>query len=109
MDHGLKLEYNHEGRRSPPCNLNTVGEYGSNAHGEKSAAQTFFNKGPTSSTCGEAAVLVGVVNAPHAYALSTGGVCGSARGWGCLSDFSSLPEILCLGRFFGLFVSFASF
>ncbi len=46
--------------------LNTV-EYGSNAYGVKSAAQTFFNKEPHQLNVQEAAVLVGVVNAPTRY------------------------------------------
>ena len=46
--------------------LNTV-EYGSNAYGIKSAALTFFNKEPHELNVQEAAVLVGVVNAPSRY------------------------------------------
>ena len=46
--------------------LNTV-EYGSNAYGIKSAAHTFFNKEPQDLNVQEAAVLVGVVNAPTRY------------------------------------------
>lgn len=46
--------------------LNTV-EYGSNAYGIKSAAHTFFNKEPDELNVQEAAVLVGVVNAPTRY------------------------------------------
>ena len=44
--------------------LNTV-EYGSNAFGIKSAASTFFGKSPDELNIQEAAVLVGVVNAPR--------------------------------------------
>ncbi len=46
--------------------LNTV-EYGNNAYGIKSAAQTYFNKLPDELTIEEAALLVGVVNAPTKY------------------------------------------
>lgn len=46
--------------------LNTVA-YGSNAYGIKSAAQTFFNKMPEELKIEEAALLVGVVNAPTRY------------------------------------------
>ena len=46
--------------------LNTV-EFGSNAFGIKSAAHTFFNKEPDELNVQEAAVLVGVVNAPTRY------------------------------------------
>ncbi len=46
--------------------LNTV-EFGSNAYGIKSAAHTFFNKEPHELNVQEAAVLVGVVNAPTRY------------------------------------------
>lgn len=46
--------------------LNIV-EYGSNAYGIKSASQTFFAKEPKDLTIEEAALLVGVVNAPTRY------------------------------------------
>lgn len=46
--------------------LNTV-FYGANAYGIKSAAQTFFDKAPDELSEVEAAMLVGVVNAPTAY------------------------------------------
>ena len=46
--------------------LNTV-EYGSNAYGIKSAAATFFGKQPSELNLQEAAMLVGVVNAPTRY------------------------------------------
>lgn len=46
--------------------LNTV-EYGSNAFGIKSASRTFFDKTPAELTVPEAAMLVGVVNAPTRY------------------------------------------
>lgn len=41
--------------------------YGSNAYGIKAAAQTFFNKHPSEVTLEEAALLIGVVNAPSLY------------------------------------------
>ena len=62
----LKLEYNYTKEEIATMYLNTV-EYGSNAYGIKSAAQTFFGKEPHELAVQEAAVLVGVVNAPTRY------------------------------------------
>ncbi len=62
----LKLEYNYTKEEIAAMYLNTV-EYGSNAYGIKSAAHTFFNKEPNELNVQEAAVLVGVVNAPSKY------------------------------------------
>ena len=62
----LKLEYNYTKEEIAAMYLNTV-EYGSNAYGIKSAAHTFFNKTPDELNIQEAAVLVGVVNAPTRY------------------------------------------
>lgn len=62
----LKLEYNYTKEEIAAMYLNTV-EYGSNAYGIKSAAHTFFNKEPDELNAQEAAVLVGVVNAPTRY------------------------------------------
>lgn len=62
----LKLEYNYTKEEIAAMYLNTV-EYGSNAYGIKSAAQTFFNKEPHELNVQEAAMLVGVVNAPTRY------------------------------------------
>lgn len=62
----LKLEYNYTKEEIAAMYLNTV-EYGSNAYGIKSAAHTFFNKEPDQLNVQEAAVLVGVVNAPTRY------------------------------------------
>ena len=62
----LKLEYNYTKEEIATMYLNTV-EYGSNAYGIKSAAQTFFGKEPHELSVQEAAVLVGVVNAPTRY------------------------------------------
>ena len=62
----LKLEYNYTKEEIAAMYPNTV-EYGSNAYGIKSAALTFFNKEPHELNVQEAAVLVGVVNAPSRY------------------------------------------
>lgn len=62
----LKLEYNYTKDEIAAMYLNTV-EYGSNAFGIKSAAHTFFNKEPNELNVQEAAMLVGVVNAPTFY------------------------------------------
>ena len=62
----VKLEYNYTKEELTAMYLNTV-EYGSNAFGIKSAARTFFNKLPEDVEIQEAAVLVGVVNAPTKY------------------------------------------
>ncbi|MFI3285821.1 MAG: transglycosylase domain-containing protein [Rikenellaceae bacterium] len=62
----VKLEYNYTKEEIATMYLNTVA-YGSNAYGIKSAAQTFFNKMPEELKIEEAALLVGVVNAPTRY------------------------------------------
>ena len=62
----LKLEYNYTKEEIAAMYLNTV-EFGSNAYGIKSAAHSFFNKEPDELNVQEAAVLVGVVNAPTRY------------------------------------------
>ena len=62
----LKLEHNYTKEEIIAMYLNTV-EYGSNAFGIKSAAATFFGKEPHELNLQEAAVLVGVVNAPSRY------------------------------------------
>ncbi len=62
----VKLEYNYTKEEIIAMYLNTVA-YGSNAYGIKSAARTFFNKKPSQLTVPEAALLVGVVNAPTRY------------------------------------------
>lgn len=61
----LKLEYNYTKEEIAAMYLNTV-EYGSNAYGIKSAAQTFFNKEPHELNVQEAAVLVGGGERPDA-------------------------------------------
>lgn len=60
------LEYNYTKEEIIVMYLNIV-EYGSNAFGIKSAAQTFFGKTPAELTAEEAAMLVGVVNAPTRF------------------------------------------
>ncbi|MDE5636485.1 MAG: transglycosylase domain-containing protein, partial [Alistipes sp.] len=62
----LKLEYNYTKEEIAAMYLNTV-EFGSNSYGIKSAASTFFNKLPEELNIQEAAILVGVVNAPTRY------------------------------------------
>lgn len=62
----VMLEYNYTKEEIIAMYLNTV-EYGSNAFGIKSAAQTFFNTTPAELAPEEAAMLVGVVNAPTRY------------------------------------------
>ena len=71
----LKLEYNYTKEEIAAMYLNTV-EYGSNAYGIKTAAQTFFNKEPGQLNVQEAAMLVGVVNAPtRLFAGAQSGEC----------------------------------
>ncbi len=60
------LEYNYTKEEIITMYFNRM-EYGSNAHGIKTAARTFFDKTPAELTVPEAAVLVGVVNAPTRY------------------------------------------
>ena len=62
----VKLEYNYTKEEIIAMYLNTV-EYGSNSYGIKSAAATFFGKTPAELNLQEAAMLVGVVNAPTRY------------------------------------------
>lgn len=62
----LRLEYNYTKEEIITMYLNTV-EYSRNAVGIKSASQSFFNKLPHELTINEAALLVGMVNAPTAY------------------------------------------
>ena len=62
----VMLEYNYTKEEIITMYLNTV-PYGSNAFGIKSAARTFFNKLPSELDIEEAAMLVGVVNAPTRY------------------------------------------
>ena len=62
----IKLEHNYTKEEIAAMYLNTVA-YGSNAYGIKSAASTFFGKAPHELNIQEAAMLVGVVNAPTRY------------------------------------------
>lgn len=60
------LERNYTKEEIIAMYLNVVG-YGSNAYGIKSASATFFDKSPLELTVPEAAMLIGVVNAPTRY------------------------------------------
>ncbi|MDR2885427.1 MAG: transglycosylase domain-containing protein [Rikenellaceae bacterium] len=62
----VKLEYNYTKEEIIAMYLNTV-LFGSNAYGIKSAAHTFFGKLPSEVNAQEAAMLVGMVNAPTRY------------------------------------------
>ena len=62
----VKLERNYTKEEILAMYLNIV-EYGNNAFGIKAAAKTFFNTSPDSLNVEEAALLVGVVNAPTRY------------------------------------------
>jgi penicillin-binding protein 1A len=62
----IKLEHNYTKEEIVAMYLNIV-PYGSNAFGIKAAAHTFFDKEPSELDIQEAAMLVGVVNAPTAY------------------------------------------
>jgi len=62
----VKLERNYTKEEILAMYLNTV-EFGSQSFGIKSAARTFFNKSPDSLKLEEAAVLVGVLQAPSKF------------------------------------------
>lgn len=62
----IKLEHNYTKSEIIAMYLNTV-EFGSNAYGIKTASSTFFNKKPSELNIEEAALLVGIVNAPTKY------------------------------------------
>ena len=62
----VKLERNYSKNEIIAMYFNTV-TFGSNSFGIKSASRTFFNKSPMELKIEEAAVLVGVVNAPTRY------------------------------------------
>lgn len=62
----VKLERNYTKDEILAMYLNVV-EFGSNAYGVKSAARTFFNTTPDSLKPEQAALLVGIVNAPTKY------------------------------------------
>ena len=61
-----KLERNYSKEEIIAMYFNTV-PFGSQSHGIKAAAKTFFNKTPDSLNLEEAALMVGVVNAPTRY------------------------------------------
>lgn len=62
----VKLEKNYTKNEILAMYLNVV-EFGSNSYGIKSAAKTFFNTSPDSLKIEQAALLVGLVNAPTKY------------------------------------------
>ena len=62
----IKLEKNYSKNEIIAMYFNTVA-FGSNSFGIKSASRTFFNKEPMELKIEEAALLVGVVNAPTRY------------------------------------------
>lgn len=62
----VKLERNYTKNEILAMYLNTVA-FGSNAFGISAAAKTFFNAAPDSLNVEQAALLVGVVNAPTRY------------------------------------------
>ena len=62
----IKLERNYTKEEIIAMYFNTV-DFGSNSYGIKSAAKTFFGKRPIDLTLEEAALLVGVVNAPTRF------------------------------------------
>ena len=62
----VKIERNYTKEEIIAMYFNTV-FYGSNAYGIRSAASTFFSKHPSQLNPEEAAMLVGVVNAPTMY------------------------------------------
>jgi penicillin-binding protein 1A len=62
----VKLERNYTKEEIIAMYFNTV-PYGSNAFGIRSAAATFFGKLPSQLNLEEAALLVGVINAPSRY------------------------------------------
>ena len=62
----VKLERNYTKEEIIAMYLNTV-EFGSNAFGIRAAAATFFAKLPSQLNVEEAALLIGVINAPSKY------------------------------------------
>jgi len=62
----IKIERTYTKEEIITLYLNTV-DFGSNAYGIKTAAQTFFNTTPEKLTIEQAAVLVGVLKAPTYY------------------------------------------
>lgn len=62
----VRLERNYTKQEILAMYLNTV-EFGNNAYGVKSAATTYFNKQPSELKLEEAALLVGMLQAPSRY------------------------------------------
>jgi penicillin-binding protein 1A len=62
----IKLERNYTKEEIIAMYLNTV-DFGSNSYGIKSAAKTFFGKKPKDLKVEEAALLIGIVNAPSRF------------------------------------------
>jgi penicillin-binding protein 1A len=62
----IKLERNYSKDEIMAMYLNTV-DFGSHSHGIKAASKTFFNCSPDSLNLEQAALMVGVVNAPTWY------------------------------------------
>jgi len=62
----VKLERNYTKEEILAMYLNTV-DFGSNAYGVKSAANTFFSKEPRELNAEESALLIAIVNAPTRY------------------------------------------
>ncbi len=62
----IKVERSYTKREIITLYLNTV-DFGSNAYGIKSAAQTFFRKPPADLTASESAVLVGLLKSTTAF------------------------------------------
>lgn len=62
----VKLERNYTKQEILAMYLNTV-EFGNNAFGIKSAASTYFQKDPKDVTIQEAAMLIGLLQAPSTY------------------------------------------
>lgn len=62
----VKLERNFTKEEIIALYLNTV-EYSDNVFGIRNASKTFFQKEPSLVTVDEAALLIGMVNAPYAY------------------------------------------
>jgi penicillin-binding protein 1A len=62
----IKLERNYTKEEIIAMYLNTV-DFGSNSYGIKTAAKTFYNKKPADLNVEEAAMLIGIVNAPTRF------------------------------------------
>jgi len=62
----IKLERNYTKEEIIAMYLNTV-DFGSNSYGIKTAAKTFYGKKPIDLTVEEAAMLIGIVNAPTRF------------------------------------------